>query len=85
MLLVRADVTSKNPRRVRRYLAGFDRVERRCARSRSGRLRDWQPPVDGDEIMERAGVDEGIAVGIAKEWVREAILEGTCPNEHDAA
>ncbi len=86
MLLVRADVTSKNARRVRRYLAGFDRVERRFAEvEERDRMRNWQPPVDGDEIKRSLGLSEGVAVGILKEWVREAVLEGEVPNEHDPA
>ncbi|WP_412069370.1 CCA tRNA nucleotidyltransferase [Rubrivirga sp. IMCC43871] len=86
MLLVRADVTSKNARRVRRYLAGFDRVEARFEEVEArDRMRNWQPPVSGDEIKQQLGLDEGIAVGMLKEWVREAVLEGEVPNEHDAA
>jgi len=86
MLLVRADVTSKNARRVRRYLAGFDRVERRFAEvEERDRMRNWEPPVSGDEIKAQLGLDEGVAVGMLKEWVREAVLDGTVPNEHDAA
>ncbi|PAP76075.1 CCA tRNA nucleotidyltransferase [Rubrivirga marina] len=86
MLLVRADVTSKNARRVRRYLAGFDRVETRFAEvEERDRMRNWQPPVDGDEIQRRLGLGEGVAVGMLKEWVREAVLEGEVPNEHDPA
>ena len=86
MLLVRADITSKNPQRVRRYLNAFDRVEEKFAEvEEKDRLRHFEPPVDGYEIMEELGVEEGIAVGIVKEWIREAILEGDIPNEHDAA
>ncbi len=86
MLLVRADVTSKNARRVRRYLAGFDRVEARFEEVEArDRMRNWEPPVSGDEIKQRLGLDEGIAVGMLKEWVREAVLEGEVPNEHDPA
>ena len=86
MALVRADITSKNPRRVRRYLAAFDHVERKFAEvEEKDRLRHFQPPVDGYEIMEVLGEGEGVAVGILKEAVREAILEGAIPNEHDAA
>ena len=82
MLLVRADVTSKNARRVRRYLAGFDRVEQRFEEVEArDRMRNWQPPVSGDEIKAELGLDEGIAVGMLKEWVREAVLDGEVPNE----
>ncbi len=86
MLLVRADITSKNPKRVRRYLAAFDRVEAKFAEvEERDRLRRFEPPVDGHEIMETLGVREGVAVGIVKEWIREAILEGDIPNEHGPA
>ncbi|ARA94011.1 tRNA nucleotidyltransferase [Rhodothermaceae bacterium RA] len=86
MTLVRADITSKNPRRVRRYLAAFDRVEQKFAEvEEKDRLRNFQPPVDGYEIMEVLGIREGLAVGLIKETIREAILEGEIPNEHDAA
>lgn len=86
MALVRADITSKNPQRVRRYLRAFDRVEAKFAEvEERDRLRNFQPPVDGHEIMQTLGVGEGVAVGIAKTWIREAILDGRIPNEHDAA
>ncbi|NNF56805.1 MAG: HD domain-containing protein [Rhodothermaceae bacterium] len=86
MLLVRADITSKNERRKRRYLAGFDRVEAKMREvEEKDHLRAFQPPVDGHEIMEALGVGEGIAVGILKTWIREAILDGELPNEHDPA
>lgn len=86
MTLVRADITSKNPNRVRRYLNAFDRVEAKFAEvEEKDRLRNFQPPVDGHEIMEVIGINEGVAVGIIKEHIREAILDGDIPNEHDAA
>jgi poly(A) polymerase len=86
MTLVRADITSKNPRRVQRYLDAFDRVEQKFVEvEEKDRLRNFQPPVDGLEIMAVLGIDEGVAVGIIKESIREAILEGEIPNEHDAA
>ncbi len=82
MLLVRADVTSKNARRARKYLAGYDRVEARMAEveARDG-LRNWQPPVSGEDIMAMLGAGEGVAVGMLKAWVREAVLDGDVPNE----
>jgi poly(A) polymerase len=86
MTLVRADITSKNPRRVRRYLEAFDRVDVKFAEvEEKDRLRDFQPPVDGNEIMETLGISEGVSIGIIKNAIREAILEGQVPNEHDAA
>ena len=86
MLLVRADITSKNTRRKRRYLAGFDRVEEKMREVEAkDHLRAFQPPVDGHEIMEALGVGEGLAVGLLKTWIREAILDGELANEHDAA
>jgi poly(A) polymerase len=86
MTLVRSDVTSGNPHRRRRYLNAFDRVERKMREvEEKDRLRNFEPPVDGYEIMDTLGIDEGVAVGIAKTWIREAILDGEIPNEHDAA
>ena len=86
MTFVRADITSNNPRRVRRYLAAFDRVEAKMrAVEEKDRLRTFEPPVGGLEIMEALGLSEGVAVGIVKENIREAILDGDIPNEHDAA
>ncbi len=86
MTLVRSDVTSNNPDRRRRYQHAFDRVEEKMrAVEEKDRLRNFEPPVDGYEIMETLGIEEGVAVGIAKTWIREAILDGEIPNEHDAA
>jgi len=86
MTLVRADVTSNNPNRRRRYQRAFDRVEEKMrVVEEKDRLRNFEPPVDGYEIMQTLGIEEGVAVGIAKTWIREAILDGEIANEHDAA
>jgi poly(A) polymerase len=86
MTLARADVTSGNPRRRRRHQAAYDRVEEKMRHvEEKDRLADFEPPLSGDEIMEALGITEGVAVGIVKENVREAILDGEIANEHDAA
>ena len=86
MILVRADITSRNPQRVRRYLRAFDSVARKFEEVEAkDQLRNFQPPLDGEEIMEVVGIRAGVAVGIIKLAVREAILDGKIPNEHDAA
>ena len=86
MTLVRSDVTSGNPNRRKRYQRAFDRVEEKMRIvEEKDRLRNFEPPVDGYEIMETLGIEEGVAVGIAKTWIREAILDGEIPNEHDPA
>lgn len=86
MTLVRADLTSKNPKRVARYLRGFDRVEEKMRDVEArDHVRTFQPPLRGEEIMAALGVSEGLAVGVLKERIKEAILDGEIPNEHAAA
>lgn len=86
MLLVRADITSKNPKRVRKYLRAFDHVEEKFREvEEKDHLRNFQPPVDGAEIMRELGIPPSPAIGVIKNAIREAILDGKIPNEHDAA
>jgi len=86
MILVRADITSRNPNRVRRYLKAFDMVEKKFQEVEDkDHLRNFQPPLTGQEIMEALGLQAGVAIGIIKDVVREAILDGQIPNEHAAA
>lgn len=86
MLLVRADITSKNPRRVLKYLGAFDLVEKKFKEvEEKDHLRNFQPPLDGAEIMSELGLRPSRAVGVIKNAIREAIIDGKIANEHDAA
>lgn len=82
MTLCRADITSKDPNRVRRYLKNFDRVEELLIElEQKDQLRNFQPVITGEIIMEAFELPPSREVGEIKQEVREAILEGTVPNE----
>lgn len=86
MLLCKADITTKNEYKVKKYRNNFELVQQKLKDvEERDSIRNWQPPVTGNDIMTLFGIKEGREVGIIKNQIREAILEGEIPNNREAA